>query len=259
MLHSKLIRSITIVNSKQTFEISTDQDLANMIKRVAKVVFNDEDFYINESIMLGILYDDQIFSHLQIAVNNSYFYECKDLETITKIAGGDAKVYKDLLEDTIEFLKDHRNLLESDKRTEYEDLAISQFGRAAKYLDHIKISVVRTNVLVDQLIAAMKKVYTTEDLKDKETARNVLRALAVYCQIKDFAFFITEDNRYNVLVRDTEISDRRVAKFKECIDRMFECDATMIKERELSDDEYLKIFNIMVARDTILISACTFI
>ena len=128
MLYSKLIKSLTIVNSRQTFEISTGQPLAVMIKRVAKAVFNNEDSYINESIMLGILYDDEIFSHLQIAVNNAYFYECRDIETIAKIAGGDVEQYKTLLEDTIQFLKDHDDLLGFDRNTEYEDLAISQFG-----------------------------------------------------------------------------------------------------------------------------------
>ena len=44
MLHSKLIKSITIVNSKQTFKISTGQELDDMIKRVAKVVFDNEDY-----------------------------------------------------------------------------------------------------------------------------------------------------------------------------------------------------------------------
>lgn len=105
----------------------------------------------------------------------------------------------------------------------------------------------------------MKKVHTIEDLKDKETARRVLRALAVYCEIEDFSFFITKDNEYSVKINDTEISDRRVAKFKECIDQMFECDAKMIKECELNEDEYYEIFAIMTARDTTLISVTTHI
>lgn len=102
MLYSKLIKSLTIVNSRQTFEISTGLELDTMIERVAKAVLGDTDhYYINESIMLGMLYDDEIFSNLQIAVNNAYFYECRDIETIAKIAGGDIKQYQALLEDTI--------------------------------------------------------------------------------------------------------------------------------------------------------------
>lgn len=105
----------------------------------------------------------------------------------------------------------------------------------------------------------MKKIFSSEDLKDKETARRVLRSLAVYCKIEDFSFFITETNEYNVLVKDNEISDLRVAKFKECIDQMFERNAKMIKEYELSEDEYIDIFAIMTARDTTLISVTTHI
>lgn len=257
MLHSKLIKSITIVNSKQTFEISTGQELDDMIKRIAKVVFDNEDYYINEDIMIGMLYDDQIFSHLQISVSNSYFHEGKDIETIAKIAGGDAEKYKALLEDTIEFLKDHDELLQRDRRFQYKDLALSHFGRAADECNQFETCDLIANTLIDQLVAAMKKTYTTEDLKNKETARNVLRALAVYCEIEDFSFFITEDNKYNVLINDVEIADLNVSKFKECIDRVFECDAKMIKECELDRNEYLKIFDSMVARDTILISVST--
>lgn len=259
LLNSKLIKSITIVNSKQTFEISTDQDLANMIKRVAKAVFDNEDCYINESIMLGMLYDDEIFSHLQIAVNNAYFYECRDIETIVKIAGGDIKQYQALLEDTITFLKKHIDILRHEGFEDYEDFAIAQFGRVAEDLNEKYVSKVRGEIETERLVAAMQKRLSAEDLKDKETARRVLRSLAVYCEVEDFSFFITETNEYNVLIRDIEISDLRVAKFKECIDQMFECNAEMIKECELSEDEYLDIFAIMTARDTTLISVTTHI
>ena len=105
----------------------------------------------------------------------------------------------------------------------------------------------------------MKKRFSTEDLKDKETARRVSRYLAVYCQIEDFSFFITKDNKCGVKINDTEISDLRVAKFKECIDQMFECNAEMIKECELSTDESIEIFSILTARDTTLISVTTYI
>lgn len=145
------------------------------------------------------------------------------------------------------------------KNTEYEDLAISQFGRVAEDLDQIEIGMVRTNVLADKLISAMKKVHSAESLKDKETARRVLRALGVYCQIEDFSFFITKDNKYGVKINDEHILDSRVAKFKECIDQMFECNATMIKECELSTDESIEIFGILTARDTTLISVTTYI
>ena len=257
LLNSKLIKSITIVNHKQTFEISTGQQLADMIKRVAKETFNNEDYYINESIMFGILYDDEIFSHLQIAVNHAYFYEGGDIEEIAEIAKGNAKKYKELLEDTIEFLKDHDDLLQLDKRMEYEDLALSHFGRAADEFNQSETDDFIMNTLLDQLVVAMKKRLSAEDLKDKETARRVLRSLAVYCEIEDFSFFITEDNKYNVLIKDNEILDLNIAKFKECINQMFECDTKMIKEYELDEDEYYKIFASMTARDTTLISVNT--
>lgn len=255
LLNSKLIKSITIVNNKQTFEISTGQELADMIKRVAEAVLGDIDhYYINEGIMLGLLYDNEIFSNLQIAVNHSYFYECREIEEIAKIAEGDIKEYKDLLEDTIKFLKKHSDILQHDGFESYEDLAIAQFGRVAEDLNEKYVSRVRGEIETDQMIAAMKKHFSSEDLKDKEIARRVLRSLAVYCEIEDFSFFVTENNEYSAMIRGEYVVDVKVAKFKECIDRVFECDTKMMKECELSEDENIKMFDIMCERDTTLIS-----
>lgn len=263
LLNSKLIKSITIVNNKQTFEISTGQELADMIKRVAETVLGDTDHYfINEGIMLGLLYDDEIFSDLQIAINHSYFYECREIEEIAKIAKiaeGDIKEYKDLLEDTIKFLKKHSDILQHDGFESYEDLAIAQFGRVAEDLNEKYVSRVRGEIETDQLIAAMKKHFSSEDLKDKEIARRVLRSLAAYCEVEDFSFFITRDNKYNAIIKDKFISDLKVAKFKECIDRVFECETEMMKEYELSEDENIAMFNIMCELDTTLISVTTHI
>lgn len=260
LLNSKLIKSVTIVNHKQTFEISTGRELSDMIERVAKSVLGDTDYcYINDKLMIGILYDDEIFSNLQIAVNHSYFYECREIEEIAKITGGDIKEYKDLLEDTIKFLKKHSDILQHDGFENYEDFAIAQFGRIAEDLNEKYVRRVRGEIETDQLIAAIKKHFEAEDLKDKETTRRVLRSLAVYCEVKDFSFFITKDNKYNVIIKDNFISDFKVSKFKGCIDRVFECNTEMIKECELSEDENIEMFNMMCERDTTLISVTTHI
>ena len=260
LLNSKLIKSITVVNNEQTFEILTGQELADMIERVAETVLGDTDhYYINEGIMLGLLYDDEIFSNLQIAINHSYFYECREIEEIAKIADEDIKEYKSLLEDTIQFLKKHSDILQHDGFESYEDLAIAQFGRMAEDLNEKYVSRVRGEIETDQMIAAIKKHFEAEDLKDKETTRRVLRSLAVYCEVEDFSFFITKDNKYNVIIKDNFISDLKVSKFKGCIDRVFECNTEMIKECELSEDENIEMFNMMCERDTTLISVTTHI
>lgn len=260
LLNSKLIKSITIVNNEQTFEILTGQELADMIERVAETVLGDTDhYYINEGIMLGLLYDNEIFSNLQITINHAYFYECREIEEIAKIAGGDIKEYKALLEDTIKFLKKHSDILQHDGFGSYEDFAIAQFGRVAEDLNEKYVSRVRGEIETDQLIAAMKKHFSSADLKDKEIARRVLRSLAVYCEVEDFSFFITRDNKYNAIIKDKFISDLKVAKFKECIDRVFECETEMMKEYELSEDENIAMFNIMCELDTTLISVTTHI
>lgn len=266
LLNSKLIKSVTIVNNKQTFEISTGQELADMIERVAKAVLGDTDYYyINEGIMLGLLYDDEIFSNLQIAVNHAYFYECREIEEIAKIAkiakiaDRDIKEYKDLLEDTIKFLKKHSDILQHDGFESYEDLAIAQFGRVAEDLNEKYVSRVRGEIEIDRMIEEMKKSFSSEDLKDRETTRRVLRSLAVYCEIEDFSFFITKGDNYNVIINDAVISNLKVSKLKECIDRVLECDTKMMKTCELSEDETIEIINILCERDTTLISVTTHI
>lgn len=260
LLNSKLIKSITIVNNKQTFEILTGQELADMIKRVAETVLGDIDhYYINEGIMLGLLYDDEIFSNLQIAVNHSYFYECKEIEEIAKIARGDIEEYKALLEDTIKFLKKHSDILQHDGFESYEDLAIAQFGRVAEDLNEKYVSRVRGEIETDQMIEAMKKHFSSEDLKDRETTRRVLRSLAVYCEIEDFSFFITRGDHYNVIINDAFISNLKASKLKECIDRVLERDTKMMKTCELSEDESIEMINILCERDTTLISVTTHI
>ena len=255
LLHSKLIKSITVVNNEQTFQILTGQELADMIERVAETVLGDTDrYYINEGIMLGLLYEDEIFSNLQIAINHSYFYECREIEEIAKIANEDIKKYKALLEDTIKFLKKHSDILQHEGFENYEDFAIAQFGRVAEDLNEKYVSRVRGEIETDQMISATKKHFSTEDLKDKDTTRRVLRSLAVYCEIEGFSFFITKDKKYNVIIKDTFISDLKVAKFKECTDQVFECNTKMMKECELSEDENIEMFERMCERDTTLIS-----
>lgn len=260
LLNSKLIKSITVVNNEQTFEILTGQELADMIERVAETVLGDTDhYYINEGIMLGLLYDDEIFSNLQIAVNHSYFYECREIEEIAKIADEDIKEYKALLEDTIKFLKKHSDILQHDGFESYEDLAIAQFGRVAEDLNEKYVSRVRGEIETDQMIEAMKKSFSSEDLKDKETAYEVLRSLAVYCEVEDLSFLITKDNNYIVIINDDFISNLKVSKFKECIDRVFECDTRMMKTCELSEDESIEMIDILCERDTTFISVTTHI
>lgn len=260
LLNSKLIKSITIANNEQTFEILTGQELADMIKRVAETVLGDTDhYYINEGIMLGLLYDDEIFSNLQIAINHSYFYECREIEEIAKIAKEDIEEYKALLEDTIKFLKKHSDILQHDGFESYEDLAIAQFGRVAEDLNEKYVSRVRGEIETDQMIEAMKKSFSSEDLKDKETARRVLRSLAVYCEIEDFSFCITKDNNYHATVDDAFISNLKVSKFKECIDRVFECDIRMMKTCEMSEDECIEMIDILRERDTTFISVTAYI
>ena len=164
-----------------------------------------------------------------------------------------------MLEDTIKFLKKHSDILQHDGFESYEDLAIAQFGRVAEDLNEKYVSRVRGEIETDRMIEEMKKSFSSEDLKDKEIARRVLRSLAVYCEIEDFSFCITEDNSYSAIINDAFVSNLKVSKLKECIDRVFECDTKMMKTCELSEDECTEMINMLCERDTTLISVITHI
>ena len=75
MLYSKLIKSITIETqwNVYTFETAYVQD---MMKKIAKLVFDDESYYINPSIALGLLYDDNLLLYTadDIDLHHMYFY-----------------------------------------------------------------------------------------------------------------------------------------------------------------------------------------
>lgn len=75
MLNSRLITSFTIDTQWNSYTLATSY-LQEMMKKIAKLVFDDESYYINPSIALGLLYDDNLLFHTadDIDLHHMYFY-----------------------------------------------------------------------------------------------------------------------------------------------------------------------------------------
>lgn len=255
MKNSKLIKSIIIENGITRFELSTGIEFEEMTKKVAKLVFGDEDHFINESIMLGLLYDDEIFTNLHVKINNLYFYQNYNAEKITGTLGVDynVEIIRYMILKICKFLRQQNHLLQLPEEIKYEDLAISQFGKLAQRLRFDYISDLIGNVSVDQFIQAVKEQYGCEVFKeDFELSRKVLRTILKFLEIDQVAFYIDSNDNSCILLYD-EVSEDKAMQLHRCIDKIFDRDALLMKRSELDDIEYQKIFDIMCDRDTELL------
>lgn len=255
MKNSKLIKSIIIENGITRFELSTGFQFEEMTKKIAKLVFNDENHHVNESIMLGLLYDDELFTNLHVKINNLYFYQNYNAEKIADTLGDDHNVefIRYMILKIRKFLRQQSHLLQLSNDIEYEDLAISRFGKIALRLRFDYVSDLIGNVSVDQFIQAVKDQYGCEVVKeDFELSRKVLRTISKFLEIDQVAFYIDQcDNSY-ILVYD-EVSEDKAMQLHRCIDKIFDRDSLLMKRSELDNIEYQKIFDIMCDRNTELI------
>lgn len=255
MKNSKLIKSIIIENGITRFELSTGFQFEEMTKKIAKLVFNDEDHHVNESIMIGLLYDDELFTNLHVKINNLYFYQNYNAEKIADTLGDDHNVefIRYMILKICKFLRQQSHLLQLSNDIEYEDLAISRFGRLAQRLRFDYISDLIGNVSVDQFIQAVKEQYGCEVFKeDFELSRKVLRAISNFLEIDQVAFYIDRYDNSCILLYD-EVSEDKALQLYRCIDKIFDRDSLLLKRSELDDIEYQKIFDIMCDRDTELL------
>ena len=255
MKNSKLIKSIIIENGITRFELSTGIEFEEMTKRIAKLVFNDEDHHVNESIMIGLLYDDELLTNLHVKINNLCFYQNYNAEKIVDTLGDDYNV--EFIRYTIlkirKFLRQQSHLLQLSNDLEYEDLAISRFGKLAQRLGFDFVSDLIGNVSVDQFVQAVKEQYGCEVFKENfELSRKVLRAISNFLEINQFAFYIDISDESHILLYD-EVSEDKALQLHRCISKIFDRDPLLMKRSELDDVEYQKCFDIMCDRSTELL------
>ena len=226
-----------------------------MTKKIAKLVFNDENHHVNESIMIGLLYDDELFTNLHVKINNLYFYQNYNAEKIADTLGDDHNVefIRYMILKICKFLRQQSHLLQLSNDIEYEDLAISRFGKLAQRLRFDFVSDLIGNVSVDQFIQAVKEQYGREVFKeDFELSRKVLRAISNFLEIDQVAFYIDRYENSCILLYD-EVSKDKALQLHRCIDKIFDRNSSFMKRSELDNIEYQRIFDIMCDRDTELL------
>ena len=256
MRNSKLIKSIIIKNSSQRFELSTGYEFDRMLERISRAVFGKDDVSINESLAIGFLFDNDLFSNLHVAVNYAYFYECRSAEDIVLIFGNedDIKKYQAMIDETIEFLKKKSDFLRSGPIVTYEELALSQYGMIAEEFDTFDADLFKKHEKIEKFISVLKKHYSVESLREKRVAERVLEMIGTYSDVKNFMLYVVDNSRYNILIRDTYIPSVRAERLQQCVDQIFECNSELMRMSDLTEEEYDEVYHILIARDTKLIA-----
>lgn len=256
MRNSKLIKSIIIKNSSQQFELSTGYEFDRMLERVSRAVFGKDDVSINESLAIGFLFDNDLFSNLHVAVNYAYFYECRPAEAIISIVGDEAdiKKYQNMIDESIEFLKKKSDFLRSGPILTYEDLALSKYGMIAEEFDTFDADLFKKHEKIEKFISALKKHYSVESLREKRVAERVLEMIGTYSDVKNFMLYVVDNSRYNILIKDVYLPTSRAERLQQCVDQIFECNSELMRMSDLTEEEYDEVYHILIARDTKLIA-----
>ena len=113
---SKFIKAFIIDNNSRKFEVSVERDLDLMMRNVSEEVFGKDDVAINESVLIDLLYDDEMFSALHVKINHSYFCETFSAEVMKFLTEDESNVtkYNAIIAGTIEVLKKHSDSLRAD-------------------------------------------------------------------------------------------------------------------------------------------------
>lgn len=256
MRNSKIIKEFIIKNGPLQLKLSTGYEFDRMLRRISEAVFGTDDVTINKSLAIGFLFDNDLFSNFHVVVNYNYFYECQSAEEIISRFEDEAdiKKYQDMIDETIEFLKRHADFLRTDESLSYEDLALSQYGLIAEEFDTFMASLFNKHEEITKFISVLKKYYSVESLKDKRVAERVLEMIGTYSDVKNFMLYIVDNSRYNLLIKDVYLPMSRVERLQQCVDQIFECNSGLMIISNLSEEEYNKVYNVLIARDTELLA-----
>lgn len=114
---SKFIKSFEIEVGSELFKISLNCKFDRMSKHVSKVVFGRDDVAINESVLIDLLFDTDVFSVLHVTTNYMHFYENR--RPIGSLIApdeseADIEQFESMVKETIEVLKKHSDSLRAD-------------------------------------------------------------------------------------------------------------------------------------------------
>lgn len=243
MLNTSLIKSFTIETrwNAYTFETSYVQE---MMKKIAKLVFDDESYYINPSIALGFLYDENLLyaSADDIDLHHMYFYRNLSFRQICREMRNQyilQEQYMSRIARTLTFLKEHEDLLQLEDCS-YDDLAISRIGLVA---DKYNITYARYGVSTalytseiedhhERFIEIMKDFASHIELTEKDERHRLIRViLDKYCT----SSFAERENTVILCDRSFEISEEEKNELEEVLTQAL---GKTYHIRELKNDEY---------------------
>lgn len=243
MLNTRLIKSFIIETqwNVYTFETSYVQE---MMKKIAKLVFDDESYYINPSIALGLLYDDNLLLYAadDIDLHHMYFYRNLSFRQICREMNNQyilQEQYMSRIARTLTFLKEHEDLLQLEDCS-YDDLAISRIGLVAdKYnLSHAYWGV-RTALYTDEIEdhhtrfeMIMKDFATQFNLEDKDVRNRVIRVILDKYYTSAFA---ERENTIILCDRNYDISKEEIEELEDVLTAAL---GQTYHIRELKNDEY---------------------
>ena len=225
MLNTRLIKSFTIETrwNVYTFETSYVQD---MMKKIAKLVFDDESYYINPSIALGLLYDENLLyaSADDIDLHYMYFYRNLSFRQICREMRNQyilQEQYMSRIARTLTFLKEHEYLLQLEDCS-YDDLAISRIGLVA---DKYNITYSRYGVSTalythnvkghhERFIEIMKDFAAHIELEDKDERHRLIRVILDKYYTSSFA---ERENTIILCDRSIELTDEEIGELEDVL------------------------------------------
>lgn len=251
MFNSKPITSFTIETQWNVYTFE-NAHIKEMMKKIAKLVFDDESYYINPSIALGLLYDDDLLLYTadDIDLHHMYFYRDLSFRQICREMRNQyilQEQYMSRSARTLTFLKEHSDLLQLEDCS-YDELAISRIGLVA---DKFNITYARygvsTALYTDEFDGhhtrfkmIMKDYATQVELNEKEDRHRLIRVILDKYYTSSFA---ERENTIILCDRNYEISKEEIEELEEVLTQAL---GQTYHIRELANNEYPSNF----AKDT---------
>lgn len=243
MLNTRLIKSFTIETQWNVYTFETSH-INEMMKKIAKLVFDDESYYINPAIALGLLYDDNLLLYTadDIDLHHMYFYRDLSFRQICREMRNQyilQEQYMSRIARTLTFLKEHSDLLQLEDCS-YDDLAISRIGLVA---DKFNLTYARfgisTALYTDEIEdhhtrfkMIMKDFATHFELDEKEDRHRLIRVILDKYYTSSFA---ERENTIILCDRSYEISKEEIEELEDVLTAAL---GKAYRIRELKNDEY---------------------
>lgn len=226
MLSSKPITSFTIETQWNVYTFETGRHFDEMMKKIAKLVFDDESYYINPSIALGLLYDDNLLLYAadDIDLHHMYFYRNLSFRQICREMRDQyilQEQYMSRIARTLTFLKEHEDLLQLEDCS-YDDLAISRIGLLADKYNLTYVSWDAENALyTDEIedhhkryIEIMKDFASHIELTEKDERHRLIRVILDKYYTSSFA---ERENTIILCDRNIQLTNEEIGELEEVL------------------------------------------